>query len=139
MTLREKQSLFVRLIGKLIAWADENGYELTWGEAKRSDEQAEINALGQIRRTELADLVRAQFPTLASKIVNNGAANGIRGSLHEVGLAVDLNLFRAGKFLSTSKDHEPLGLHWESLNPLCRWGGRFNDGNHYSLEHEGKK
>jgi hypothetical protein len=27
-----------------------------------------------------------------------------------------------------------LGEFWEGLHPLCRWGGRFNDGNHYSIE-----
>lgn len=139
MTLREKQSLFARLIGKLIHFADENGYELTFGEAKRSDEQAEINALGQVRRGELAVLIQPQFPLLAKKIINNGAANGIRESVHGLSLAVDLNLFRAGKFLANSKDHEPLGVYWESLHPDCRWGGRWGDGNHYSIQHEGRK
>jgi hypothetical protein len=23
------------------------------------------------------------------------------------------------------------------MHPDCRWGGRFNDGNHYSFEHNG--
>jgi hypothetical protein len=30
-----------------------------------------------------------------------------------------------------------LGLKWESMGGS--WGGRFNDGNHYSLEHEGRR
>lgn len=60
-------------------------------------------------------------------------------SLHGKRLAVDLNLFRDGKFLTRTEDHQPLGEWWEKLHPLCRWGGRFNDGNHYSLEHEGIK
>lgn len=31
-----------------------------------------------------------------------------------------------------------LGEFWESLNPLCRWGGRFFDANHFSLSHGGR-
>jgi len=51
----------------------------------------------------------------------------------------DFNLFKDGVFLQGTEDHRPLGEYWESLDPLCRWGGRFNDGNHYSIEHEGIK
>jgi hypothetical protein len=58
-------------------------------------------------------------------------------SNHKQRLAIDLNLFKDGKFLTTDKDHEPLGLYWESIGGA--WGGRFNDGNHYSLEHNGVK
>jgi len=112
MTLREKQSLFVRLIGLLIAEAYERGYELTFGEAWRTPEQARANA---------------------------AAGKGIANSLHIDRLAVDMNLFKDGQFLSDSASHQPLGEWWEKLHPLCRWGGRFRDGNHYSLEHEGRK
>jgi hypothetical protein len=54
------------------------------------------------------------------------------GSFHDKGLAVDFNLFRDGKYLTKTEDHEPLGLYWESLGGT--WGGRFTnrDGNHYS-------
>jgi len=54
------------------------------------------------------------------------------GSYHYKRLAIDLNLFRDGKFLEETKDHGPLGLFWESLGDQCTWGGNFNDGNHYS-------
>jgi len=56
-------------------------------------------------------------------------------SLHYIRLAIDLNLFEEGKYLRTVKDHEVLGLYWESIGGS--WGGRFRDGNHYSLEHNG--
>ena len=62
-----------------------------------------------------------------------------KGSCHYIKLAVDINLFKDGQFLTTTDDHLQLGVFWESLNPLCRWGGRFNDGNHYSIEYEGRK
>lgn len=58
-------------------------------------------------------------------------------SLHGKRLAIDLNLFRNGEYLTTTEAHLPLGEFWERLGGT--WGGRFSkpDGNHYSLEHEG--
>ena len=58
-------------------------------------------------------------------------------SLHYQRLAIDLNLFREGKYLPATEDHQPLGEFWESIGGS--WGGRFQDGNHYSIEHEGRK
>lgn len=141
MTLREHQSLFMRLYGQLIMWAYANGYELTAGESKRSNEQAIINSLGSVGREKVAQLLMNQFPSLAFAIRDNGKANGIVGSLHELQLAADINLFKDGKFLSNSSDHKPLGEYWKSLHPLARWGGDFSkpDGNHYSIEFGGKK
>ena len=54
-----------------------------------------------------------------------------RGSFHYKRLAVDLNLFKNGNYLRSTAAHEPLGLFWESIGGT--WGGRFDDGNHYSL------
>lgn len=62
---------------------------------------------------------------------------GHANSLHRQRLAIDLNLFRDGQFLTSTKDHQPLGEYWESIGGT--WGGRFNDGNHYSLAHAGMK
>jgi hypothetical protein len=59
------------------------------------------------------------------------------GSLHYIRLAVDLNLFREGRWLTKTMDHLPLGEYWESIGGS--WGGRFGDGNHYSMEHEGRR
>jgi hypothetical protein len=58
-------------------------------------------------------------------------------SNHKRRLAIDLNLFKDGKFLGTTEDHKMFGLYWESLHEKCRWGGRFKDGNHYEFVHEG--
>ena len=88
------------------------GYQVTFGEAHRP----------QI----LADLYRSQ-------------GKGISNSLHLIRLAIDLNLFKDGKFLQDTDAHRPLGEWWEAQAPDARWGGRFNDGNHYSLEHDGRK
>ena len=60
-------------------------------------------------------------------------------SLHYIRLAIDLNLFKKGRYLRTTKAHEPLGHYWESLGG--NWGGRMRkkDGNHYSLSHGGRQ
>lgn len=112
MTLNEKQIRFTQLIGELIRYATSMGYGLTFAEAYRPPEMAEIYAK---------------------------QGKGIKNSLHTKRLAVDFNLFKDGKYLTESKDYLLLGAYWESLDPLCRWGGRFKDGNHFSLEHEGVK
>ena len=65
----------------------------------------------------------------------------MRHSLHYVGLAGDLNLYREGVWLSKTEDHTPLGIKWQSMHPLCRWGGDFgniSDGGHYSITHQGR-
>ena len=58
-------------------------------------------------------------------------------SLHYDRLAIDLNLFKDGRYLSSTESHLPLGEFWELIGGT--WGGRFEDGNHYSLEHNGRK
>lgn len=136
MTLGEKQRKFVRMVADLIVYAYDHGYELSFGETKRSDEQAEINAMGTIGRRNFCLSIERTYPLLAMKIANN-TGSGIRGSLHEIGLAVDLNLFKDGRYLASTEDHRPLGEYWESIGGT--WGGHFNDGNHYSLEHNGVK
>lgn len=111
MTLREHQSLFARLLPRLLDFAYNNGYEVTLGEAWRPPETAELYAK---------------------------TGRGIANSLHTDKLAIDLNLFKNGVFLGSTEDHRPLGEFWEALHPLCRWGGRFRDGNHYSVTYGGR-
>lgn len=109
-TLRQKQSRFASMVALLINKAFEMGYEVTLGEAYRSEWEA-------------------------ARLAKEGL--GIKRSLHCDRLAVDLNLFKDGVYLATTEAHRPLGLWWESIGGA--WGGRFNDGNHYSLAHEGRK
>ena len=56
-------------------------------------------------------------------------------SLHYDRLAIDLNLFKNGRYLTETEDHKELGDFWVGLHPWCRWGGSNgrNDGNHYSF------
>ena len=111
MTLSEKQRKFTRMLANLIKWAYEHGYELTVGDAYRD-------------------------PRLHGAMGSEGGY-GRKFSNHKVRLAMDFNLFKDGQFLQDTEDHRPLGEFWESLGGS--WGGRFQDGNHYSLEHEGRR
>ena len=64
-------------------------------------------------------------------------------SVHKLRLAIDLNLFVDGDYISDGNHsaYLELGELWESLDPMARWGGRFQSGdaNHFSFEHEGFK
>ena len=63
----------------------------------------------------------------------------MENSLHYQKLAADLNLFYKGVYQTATEDHKQFGEYWENLHPLCTWGGRFDDGGHYSITHEGRK
>ena len=115
--LLRKQILFSNLISKLIAYAYSLGYGITVGD----------------------------FWAHSGHIDNSN---------HYIRLAADLNLFKleyiynstgdengkiiSAKYLKNTEDHLRLGEYWERLNPDCRWGGRFGDGNHYSLSYKGR-
>ena len=111
MTLGQKQKQFVRMVGQLIEFAYANGYELTFGDAYRD-------------------------PRLHGA-VGEKKGYGASSSCHKMRLAVDFNLFKGDKYLTGSDDYKPLGEFWESIGGS--WGGRFQDGNHFSMEHEGKR
>lgn len=92
---------------------------------------------------------RTRFTLMIPKLINKATELGfeirfvpehckhMKSSLHYIGLAKDFDLFKNGKYLINTEDHRPLGEFWESIGGT--WGGRFGDGNHYSIEHEGKK
>lgn len=122
MTLGEQQRLFVSLLPKLISYAYGMGYELTLGDGYRDPRV--FGALGEAK------------------------GYGHSKSAHKQRLAIDLNLFKDGKFLVASEEHKFLGTYWKTLHPLNRWGGDFTktvngetiptpDGNHYSQERAG--
>lgn len=73
----------------------------------------------------------------AHRTIERAIQAGFKNSNHTRRLAVDFNLFKDGEWLKNTEDHKELGEYWESLHPLARWGGNFNDGNHYSFEWEG--
>ena len=99
------------MVSYLIQYAFEQGYELTLGDGYRDPRV---------------------FGDMGVK-----KGYGRAKSNHKVRLAIDLNLFKDGRYLSSTESHRPLGEFWESMGGT--WGGRFNDGNHYSLEHQGRR
>jgi len=111
---RPFQEEFSLNLARLIIFIYESGYKCTGGEWWRTPEMAEIYA-------------------------RNG--KGIKDSLHLRRLAIDLNLFKDGKYLNTTEAHRPFGEYWKSLHFMNRWGGDFHnskgepkpDGNHYEM------
>ena len=111
MSLGELQRQFTLMVALLIQKAYTEGYELTFGDAYRD-------------------------PRAHGAWGSKGSYSAAH-SQHKRRLAVDFNLFKDGEYLTDTKDHEFLGEYWESIGGS--WGGRFNDGNHYSLEYGGYK
>jgi D-alanyl-D-alanine carboxypeptidase len=106
-TLGQLQRQFTRLLPRLIDKAHELGFEVTIGDAYRD-------------------------PRVFGKM-GERLGYGESNSCHKLRLAIDLNLFKNGEFCTKTEDHKPLGEWWESQGGA--WGGRFQDGNHYSLQY----
>tara|TARA_R110002020_G_scaffold304816_1_gene520613 strand:- start:307 stop:489 length:183 start_codon:yes stop_codon:yes gene_type:complete len=51
--------------------------------------------------------------------------------MHRKRLAIDLNLFKDGKYLTDSNHYLFAGEYWKNLNDACNWDIR--DGNHFSM------
>lgn len=113
VTLGQKQRRLPLMVAKLIVYAYEHGYELTFGDAYRDP--------------------RVHGSVGVAKVGSYSKPS----SVHKERLAVDFNLFKDGVYLTKTEDYTELGEFWESLGGS--WGGRFQDGNHFSLEHEGRK
>lgn len=111
--LGDKQRVFTIMIAELIQYAYAEGYELTVGDFYRE-------------------------PKLHGTFGVKNSYSAAR-SVHKVRLAADLNLFKDGKYLTSTEDHKFLGEYWEAMGGT--WGGRFSspDGNHYSLPYQGAK
>lgn len=58
-------------------------------------------------------------------------------TLHRQRLAMDFNVFKNGLWLQDTTDLAELGEVWEKMGGS--WGGRFNDGNHFSLSYGGMR
>lgn len=57
-------------------------------------------------------------------------------SLHYIGLAIDLNLFKGGKYLTDGSGHDVLHDFWDTIGGAERIEG---DCNHYSVVHNGRR
>lgn len=117
MTLRQLQSVFALRAARLILKAYDMGYEVTLGDAFRSAEEA-------------------------ARLAQEGKVKAIKRSLHCDRLAIDLNLFKDGILLTATEDYRPLGEWWEEQSDAVAtnaWGGRFGDGDHFSIPFQGRK
>lgn len=117
MKLSELQQEFTRCTAELILFAYRNGFKLTYGDAYRD--------------------ARVHGELSAKK--SYSAAN----SVHKLRLAVDLNLFVDGKYITDGNcdEYKLLGDYWKAIHPIARWGGDFKSGdaNHFSFEYGGFK
>lgn len=114
-TLSTKRCRFTSQLARLVVWAESQGLSVALDQVKRTQSEADANAASGL---------------------------GISDSLHRLGLAADILLYRNGIYQAHTEDYHPLGVYWESLSPDARWGGRFSpkpDGDHFSLEHNGVK
>jgi hypothetical protein len=108
MTLGEAQRLFASRVPRLIDRIYDMGYECSIGDVFRDAR------------------VHGKF----GEKVGYSAAE----SVHKLKLAVDLNLFKDGKYLSSTEAHRSFGEYWVGLDPENHvWGGDWDDGNHYSF------
>lgn len=109
------QRRMTRMVGDLIQHAYAQGYELTLGDAYRDPRVFGIHG------ERLAGSYSAAY------------------SNHKLRLAIDLNLFKGGKYLQgpeADTGHGVLHDFWESIGGGKRIPG---DLNHYSLEFEGRR
>ena len=113
-TLAQKRCRFSRDICQLILHAESLGYGAAFDQVKRT--QAEANA-------------------------NAASGKGIVNSLHLIGLAADILLYKGDRYITNDEGHKELGAFWKSLGPDHKWGGDFKarDYNHYSITHGGIK
>ena len=111
MTLLQAQFKFSKMVARLLLKAEALGYGVSLGDAYR-----DARVFGKI---------------------GEQIGYGESRSAHKQRLAIDLNLFKDGVYLQGTEAHKELGVWWESQGGS--WGGRFNDGNHYALEHGGIK
>lgn len=129
MSLPEKRCLFTYLLSDLIRWAGGQGIHLAYGEG--------YVALTDAYLRKLAADLGATLPVSKSlHKYGNGA--------HYTGLGKDLIMYRPdkeGKSQPVENGDDPawiaVGERWETMHSLARWGGRFQDANHFSLEHQG--
>jgi hypothetical protein len=112
MTLREHQEAFARDVADLLKHIFDSGYTCTLGETVRLKE----------------------CPHCKGKLAKPL-------SLHPDRLAIDINLFKDGKWLQNTSAHRHFGEYWKTLSSYNEWGGEGdrNDGNHYSRSPNGER
>lgn len=115
----DRQARHNYLSARLQVWAFERGFKLTDGDAYRPPSvygeygvDQGCAGYGNIRSQHKKRMAR-------DNILFLGATMGKDGFLH------------GGEYATQTDQYRALGRYWESLHPECRWGGRYNDGNHF--------
>src|SRR4051812_3679055 len=98
LSLSGTQRAFTRCLNLLQTKILADGLEYTLGEGKRTREQAAINSLTLFDRAKVGALLETKYPVLA-EAVRISSSRGIKNSVHILGLAQDLNIFRGDEFL----------------------------------------
>ena len=99
-SLRTDQAVFLLNVCKLVQFATSIGFQVTAGELWRPPEMQKI-------------------------YVQTGRSKTMK-SKHLDRLAVDLNFFKADKYIIDYNSLVEVGKLWESLHPKNRWGGNFS-------------
>jgi hypothetical protein len=100
MSLSQEQRIFAQDVKRLLDYIYDMDYSVSFGEAYRTQEQAEWYEQKGL---------------------------GIADSQHCKRLAIDLNIFdKKGSLLNKASDYTKFGCFWENLDAANRWGGRFN-------------
>jgi peptidoglycan L-alanyl-D-glutamate endopeptidase CwlK len=102
VSLRQNQSIFAKQFAEFIVWLYSEGYEVTFGEAQRTEEMADI-------------------------YVKKGLSSAGRKSLHLQKLAFDIFIFKNGDLLEDKNALKHIGEKWESIDSLNSWGGFFTN------------
>lgn len=142
MKLIEARMEFTDCLGKLYGFAQDAGIQLIQCEGLRTPMQAEWNA------THCSVKISG---TRCEKAIDDPIHHlhqfhpiGIRGSLHQLGLAQDVLAMKQqpSGLWAIDSDERPyltLAKFWKGLNPLARAGVDFGDAGHHSFTWEGKQ
>lgn len=99
-----RQREFALELARLVVWINQQGFEVSFGDAYRDPR------------------VHGDW--------GEKRGYGSAVSYHKRRLAVDLNIFLNGRYLRSTAAHRFAGEEWERRGGT--WGGRWDDGNHYS-------
>lgn len=114
LSLKQERWIFTDNVAKLIQFINsKKGYKCAIGETLRPLRLAKIYAAEGI---------------------------GVKDSIHEVGLGVDIQIYKDGFWLKDTADYEFAGVFWKLLGVDNKWGGDFKrkDGNHFSQAYQGR-
>jgi len=124
MSLRKKQSVFAKNLALLILYAYEIGYEVTFGEVLRTNNQQLLYFHGYDVKVAENGL----------KLVKGTKKSWTMSSKHLLKCACDINIFKDGVWLTDKESYKPLAEYWKTLNENnvsgYDWG---KDLNHFQM------